>query len=84
MRRASYLAATERCASRGLKSGVVYDALQLVEAERARAPEPATPGWLEAVLMTGDPSRTNLLRSSRHGCGVGALRIPVHKHRLAW
>ena len=33
----SYLAATERCASRGLKSGVVYDALHLVEAERAGA-----------------------------------------------
>lgn len=33
----SYLAATERCASRGLKSGVVYDALHLVEAERADA-----------------------------------------------
>ena len=27
-----YLAATERCAFRGLKSGVVYDALHLVEA----------------------------------------------------
>jgi len=33
----SYLAAMERCASRGLKSGVVYDALHLVEAERAGA-----------------------------------------------
>ena len=33
----SYLAATERCACRGLKSGVVYDALHLVEAERAGA-----------------------------------------------
>ena len=33
----SYLAATERCASRGLKSGVVYDALHLVEAERTNA-----------------------------------------------
>jgi predicted nucleic acid-binding protein len=33
----SYLAATERCASLGLKSGVVYDALHLVEAERAGA-----------------------------------------------
>jgi hypothetical protein len=33
----SYLIATERCASRGLKWGVVYDALHLVEAERAGA-----------------------------------------------
>jgi len=33
----SYLAATERCASRGLKSGVIYDALHLIEAERAGA-----------------------------------------------
>jgi hypothetical protein len=29
-----YLAATERCSSRGLKSGAIFDALQLVEAER--------------------------------------------------
>ena len=29
--------ATERCASRGLKSGVIYDALHLVEAERTGA-----------------------------------------------
>jgi len=28
----SYLTATERCASRGLKSGVIFDALHLVEA----------------------------------------------------
>ncbi|HKY38344.1 MAG TPA: PIN domain-containing protein [Polyangiaceae bacterium] len=33
----SYLAATERCASRGLKSGVVFDALHLIEAERTGA-----------------------------------------------
>jgi predicted nucleic acid-binding protein len=42
----SYLAATERCASRGLKSGVIYDALHLVEAERAGA----------NVLLTFNPS----------------------------
>lgn len=33
----SYLAATERCASRGLKSGVIFDALHLIEAERTGA-----------------------------------------------
>lgn len=33
----TYLAATERCSSRGLKSGVIFDALHLVEAERTGA-----------------------------------------------
>lgn len=42
----SYLAATERCASRGLKSGVVFDALHLIEAERTGAD----------VLLTFNPS----------------------------
>lgn len=33
----TYVAAMERCSSRSLKSGAVYDALHLVEAERAGA-----------------------------------------------
>ena len=33
----TYVAAIERCSSRALKSGAVYDALHLVEAERAGA-----------------------------------------------
>ena len=33
----TYVAAIERCSSRSLKSGAVYDALHLVEAERAGA-----------------------------------------------
>jgi predicted nucleic acid-binding protein len=33
----TYLAAIERCSSRSLRSGAVYDALHLIEAERAGA-----------------------------------------------
>jgi hypothetical protein len=35
--KASYVKAIERCATRSLKSGAVFDALHLVEAERAGA-----------------------------------------------
>lgn len=42
----TYVAAIERCSSRSLKSGAVYDALHLVEAERAGAD----------LLLTFNPS----------------------------
>lgn len=43
----TYVAAIERCSSRSLKSGAVYDALHLVEAERAGAD----------LLLTFNPKR---------------------------
>lgn len=53
----SYLAATERCASRGLKSGVIYDALHLIEAERAGADVFLTfnPGDFERLAVGTTP-----------------------------
>jgi hypothetical protein len=33
----AYMAAVERCSTRALKSGAVFDALHLIAAERARA-----------------------------------------------
>lgn len=66
----SYLAATQRCASRGLKSGVVYDALHLVEAERAGADvfltfnpsdfERLAVGLKPRIVVPPDPPSTQL------------------------
>ena len=66
----SYLAATERCASRGLKSGVIYDALHLIEAERAGADvfltfnpgdfERLTVGTTPRILVPPDPPSSKL------------------------
>jgi predicted nucleic acid-binding protein len=66
----SYLAAAERCASRGLKSGVVYDALHLIEAERSSADifltfnpsdfERLAVGTTPRILVPPDPPSSRL------------------------
>jgi len=66
----TYLAATERCASRGLKSGVIFDALHLVEAERFGADafltfnpsdfERLAAGPKPRIVVPPDPASTQL------------------------
>jgi predicted nucleic acid-binding protein len=66
----SYLAATERCASRGLKSGVIFDALHLIEAERTGADvfltfnpsdfERLAAGSKPRIVVPPDPPSTQL------------------------